>query len=141
MLWILVFLKKYKINYFITYLTGTFIYLTYLFVTRFEHAIILGVGMHYAQYLGINFILYKNKFKEYKNKYNLIIYSSIFITLYSIIMIYFRTYEHGLNNYKWSYLFIIPMIGHNLHFYVDAFIWKFSNPYIRENIGKVLFAK
>ena len=52
-------------------------------------------------------------------------------------MIYFRTYEHGLNNYKWSYLFIIPMIGHNLHFYVDAFIWKFSNPYIAAARGYV----
>ena len=38
-------------------------------------------------------------------------------------------------------IILIPLCGQIFHFYIDAFIWKFSDPIIRKNIGSRLFAK
>ena len=38
-------------------------------------------------------------------------------------------------------LILIPLTGQFFHYYVDAFIWKFSVKEIREQIGTRLFAK
>ena len=35
---------------------------------------------------------------------------------------------------------LIPLSGQFIHYYLDAFIWKFSDDHIRNNVGKRLFA-
>ena len=37
-------------------------------------------------------------------------------------------------------LILIPLTGQFFHYYIDAFIWRFSDPHIREVTGKRLFS-
>jgi len=118
----------------ITNLTGVLIYAPYLFVNNIYDAVIIGVGAHYCQYLAINYKVYFFRQKLDFGKKSLI----FFIFLYAIIM--------GLLGYKLhfsqtiNYLILIPLAGQFFHFYIDAFIWRFSDPHIREITGKRLFA-
>ena len=50
-----------------------------------------------------------------------------------------QTNEGFFDSGAFNYLFFLPFIMHNLHFYADMFMWRFSNPHIRENVGKYLF--
>ena len=36
---------------------------------------------------------------------------------------------------------LIPLSGQFLHYYIDTFIWKFSDSHIRDSIGSRLFSK
>ena len=102
-------------------------------------AAIIGVGAHWCQYLAINYKVYfsQNTFKNVL-KTN-VIYLLIFIVLYSIIMSV-TGYKMNFYSNDMSLLVMIPLSGQLLHYYLDAFIWKFSDNHIRENIGKKLFA-
>ena len=60
-----------------------------------------------------------------------------YLLIYSLIMVALTNMEFSKN----LYLFLIPIFFQTLHFYTDMFTWKFSNPYIRENVGKFLYRK
>ena len=112
---------------------------------------VMGIGMRYIQYITlINNFFRKRKTISYLGLFdkvaNNLIVISVFILIYIFIMgllLYFgrdhtaksdEFFASGLN-----FLYFIPFIMHNIHFYADMFIWKFSNPHIRKNIGSFLF--
>ena len=123
---------------FLTLITGVLIFYPVCFVSNPVHAIIMGVTMHYSQYLflTIKVINTRNKINidGKKNKMNkffsiIVIYSVIM----SILSIFGKFETELLKN-----LIFIPITGQMLHFYLDSQLWKFSEKHNRENILKFL---
>ena len=134
----------YKFNIsenFLTMVTGVLIFYPVCFVTNPVHAIIMGVTMHYSQYLFLtNKVLIKRKnqsenyisqnfFLKYKFLTIIIIYSFIM----SVLSIFGKNDSEILNS-----LIVIPITGQMLHFYLDSQLWKFSEEHNRDNILKYL---
>ncbi len=126
---------------FLTMVTGVLIFYPVCFVSNPVHAIIMGVTMHYSQYLFLtNKVLKKrtvknekfeadNFFLKYKFFFTIVIYSLIM----SVLSIFGKNDSVLLSN-----LIIIPITGQMLHFYLDSQLWKFSEDHNRENILKFL---
>jgi len=125
---------------FLTMVTGVLIFYPVCFVSNPVHAIIMGVTMHYTQYLYLtNKVLNKRETEgQYFRKINF--FKSKFvltIIIYSIIMSILSIF--GKNDSEFlSSLIIIPITGQMLHFYLDSQLWKFSERHNRENILKYL---
>ena len=134
----------YKFNIsenFLTMVTGVLIFYPVCFVTNPVHAIIMGVTMHYSQYLFLtNKVLIKRKnqsenhisqnfFLKYKFLTVIIIYSFIM----SVLSIFGKNDSEILSS-----LIVIPITGQMLHFYLDSQLWKFSEEHNRKNILKYL---
>ena len=125
---------------FLTMVTGILIFYPVCFVSNPVHAIIMGVTMHYSQYLYLTNKVINKREIESQNfvKSNLFKYKFILtILVYSIIMsvlsIFGKNDSETLSN-----LIIIPITGQMLHFYLDSQLWKFSESHNRENILKYL---
>ena len=107
------------------------------FVSNPVHAIIMGVTMHYTQYIYLTYnvcdlrnqdtnVLNKSYFsKKIFNYLVIIILYSLAMTLISL----FGKYEGSIL----KSLIIIPIIGQMLHFYLDSQLWKFSEKDNRDN--------
>lgn len=121
---------------FLTFVTGCLIFYPICFVSNPVHAIIMGVTMHYTQYLYLTYnvcsarkssvvekkyLFLNNKFSNY----------FVIILIYSAIMTFFSIF--GKNETQLQYLIIIPIIGQMLHFYLDSQLWKFSQKHNRNN--------
>ena len=136
----LYYLKKYKYseNFYI-FLTGCLIFYPMCFVSSPVHAIIMGVTMHYTQYLYLTHHVYKSRKNESSEPVNNIFFNKYFITIigYSVIMTFFSTLGKFDQNF-YKQLIIIPIIGQMLHFYLDSQLWKFSEKHNRENILKYI---
>ena len=134
------YLIKFKFSEnFLCYLTGCLIFFPICFVTNPVHAIIMGVTMHYTQYLYLTSYVYNkrnsvNLFSIGKKFFNNF---TIVVILYSIIMTILSSLGF-YNNEILTKLIIIPIIGQMLHFYLDSQIWKFSIKNNRENVLKYL---
>ncbi len=115
-------------------LTGVLIYSPYLFVNHMYDAMVIGVGAHWSQYLIINYKIYFHKEKLNSEKLTQI----IFIISYALIMS-FIVYKFHMNKEFIKILVLIPLSLHMFHFFIDAFIWRFSVKEIRDTIGKKLF--
>ena len=124
---------------FLIFLTGCLIFYPICFVQNPVHAIIMGVTMHYTQYLYFTYKVcdLRNRENENNNEKKQMLSSKIYnylgiIIVYSIIMTglsLFGKYETSiLKN-----LILIPIIGQMLHFYLDSQLWKFSDKYNRDN--------
>ncbi len=125
---------------FLTMVTGVLIFYPVCFVSNPVHAIIMGVTMHYSQYLYLtNKVLNKRESKiQYSNKINIFKNKFVLtIITYSIVMSVLSIF--GKNDSEFlSSLIIIPITGQMLHFYLDSQLWKFSESHNRENILKYL---
>ena len=125
---------------FLTMVTGVLIFYPVCFVSNPVHAIIMGVTMHYSQYLYLtNKVLNKRESKiQYSNKINIFKNKFVLtIIAYSIVMSVLSIF--GKNDSEFlSSLIIIPITGQMLHFYLDSQLWKFSESHNRENILKYL---
>jgi len=124
---------------FLTFITGSIIFYLVCFVTNPVHAMIIGVTMHYTQYLYLTHHVYKLRKRESTNLVNNIFFNKYFLTIivYSAIMTFFST----LGKFDQSFfkqLIIIPVIGQMLHFYLDSQLWKFSEKHNRDNILKYI---
>ncbi len=121
----------------LTMLTGILIFLPVCFVSKPIHVILMGVTMHYSQYLFItskvNFARSGKIIKSSKELFFRLLRSKflLFLLLYSIVMTIFSSLSNPNINYL-SSLIIIPLVGQMIHFYVDSFIWKFSENHNRE---------
>ena len=122
---------------FLVFLTGCLIFYPMCFVSNPVHAIIMGVTMHYTQYLYLTFNIYKlrkNDQVENVNKtfsdrfYNYF----VVIFLYAIVMAGLSIFGKADSVYL-KQLIIIPIIGQMLHFYLDSQLWKFSEKNNRDN--------
>lgn len=124
----------------LTFLTGLIVFYPICFVNSPVHGIILGVTMHYTQYLYLTMKIYfkrkeeKNKNLTHdKNKFFLIKKYLIIISIYGLIMSIFSV-SGKFDDYSLKQMIIIPIIGQMLHFYLDSFIWKFSVAHNRNEI-------
>tara|TARA_B110001450_G_C17655518_1_gene495061 strand:- start:698 stop:1648 length:951 start_codon:yes stop_codon:yes gene_type:complete len=132
------YLIKFKFSEnFLTFLTGCLIFYPMCFVGNPVHAIIMGVTMHYTQYIYLTYNVYnlrkknsnENNYSDYS--YKLINYFSV-IAVYAVIMTIFSLFGKADASYL-KQLIIIPIIGQMLHFYLDSQLWKFSEKYNRDN--------
>ena len=113
-----------------TMLTGTFIFYPICFVDNPAHAILMGVTMHYSQYLIISHKVHLKRNSPRKSINTKFILN---ILLYSTVMTFFTLISKN-NFYFFNELLIIPIIGQMLHFYLDSQIWKFSEKHNREHV-------
>tara|TARA_Y200000002_G_scaffold327420_1_gene290506 strand:- start:173 stop:1162 length:990 start_codon:yes stop_codon:yes gene_type:complete len=130
-------------------ITGILIYLPLLFFKNLAVATAVGVGMHWCQYIAImwSIELRKNRKKSKKNNFSSIFKKSIsskliFIFTYSIVMttcVLLGMPEVNEENVDYSLIYLLPLLFQFFHFYIDGFIWKFSDPHIRENVMSNLF--
>ena len=133
------------VNIFTT-LSGILIFLPVCFVDKPIHAILLGVTMHYSQYILLTFKVYisrKNKTYSLRNRISLNLFKNNFIAsilIYSSFMTIFSLFGQSTFNIL-NNLIIIPLIAQLLHFYLDGFIWKFRNKYNRIHTLKHLYEK
>ena len=127
-------------------ITGTIIFLPICFVTKPIHAIIMGVTIHYTQYLCLTHMICKkrnldNNFNDTKqNNILKFFYKKNFILiigLYALLMTGFSSGGSSSND-LFKNLIFIPITSQILHFYLDAFLWKFSEKHNRENTLKFL---
>ena len=128
-------------NY-LTFLTGCIIFYPACFVVNPVHIIIMGVTMHYTQYLYLTNYVYKSRV-EAQNQGDKFISKSIFyfiliILFYSLIMTFLSSFAKSSGNNFFQELIFIPILGQMLHFYLDSQIWKFSEKHNREHTLKYL---
>jgi len=119
-------------------MTGILMFFPIAFVSKPIHGIIMGVTMHYTQYIALTYkVVTKRKednfFKKFVN-YN---YVSVII-IYGLIMSVL-SFTNQLNNNILGHLIIIPILGQLLHFYLDGLLWKFDKSHNREATLKHLF--
>ncbi|CAE19701.1 hypothetical protein PMM1242 [Prochlorococcus marinus subsp. pastoris str. CCMP1986] len=139
-----------NINYFSSLITGIIIYLPILFFKDLSTATAVGVGMHWIQYISIIGLIYFRKtsvnYKNIKDLLNSFEFKSrlLFILIYALVMTIFAfigvTSANNSNN-SFNLFYLIPIIFQLYHFYIDGFIWKFSDPHIRNTIGAFLMQK
>jgi hypothetical protein len=124
---------------FLTFVTGIIIFSPTCFVTNPVHAIIMGVTMHYSQYLYLTKYVVTERNKDqninprnnfFKNYFFIIIIYSLIMTSFSLLG---KNPETNLSN-----LIIVPIIAQMLHFYLDSQLWKFSFVHNRENVLKYI---
>ena len=122
---------------FLIFVTGCLIFYPICFVENPVHAIIMGVTMHYTQYLYFTYNVCKMRRTNSQVSENVFFTNKIYnylgiIIIYSIIMsllsLFGKYDEIYLRN-----LIIIPIIGQMLHFYLDSQLWKFSEKHNRDN--------
>ncbi len=131
------------------FITGLIIYIPILFFNDLATATVVGVGMHWTQYLAITWSSYLRKNSQNKKKSSQIFnrgfsYRVIFIFGYSLIMTIFAFIgmPKTINNTtQYSIFYLIPLIFQLYHFYIDGYIWKFSDPHIRNNVLPYIFNK
>ena len=122
----------------LTLITGVLIFYPVCFVDNPVHAIIMGVTMHYSQYLYLTSKVMKNRNKDEKNlSQNNLNSVWIIIIIYASIMSILSILGKNESDFLKSLIFI-PITGQMLHFYLDSQLWKFSIDHNRENILKYL---
>jgi len=137
-IFLIIHLKFYGSNEIFPFITGMIIFYPICFVTNPIHAIIMGVTMHYSQYLILTYQIKsrRNIFNSKKIKY----YFFVFVFAYGITMTSFSSLGNNANSIV-QHLIIIPIIGQMIHFYLDSFLWKFSNENVRVSTLPFIFEK
>ena len=139
---LVLFIQSYKFGFSensLTLITGILIFYPICFVINPVHAIIMGVTMHYSQYLYLTSKVIKKRSEENISEKGYFMKFLIIIFAYSIIMSIFSVigkYDESLIYLK--NLLLIPITGQMLHFYLDSQLWKFSEPHNRKNILKYI---
>ena len=129
----LYYLIKFKFTQnFLILFTGVIIFYPICFVNNPVHAILMGVTMHFSQYLVLTYKIIKNRELEIdKNKKS---YYFIFVTIfYSILMTTFSL-SGAINSELIKNLIVIPITAQILHFYLDSKLWKFSESHNRSAV-------
>jgi hypothetical protein len=140
------YLRFKKIDNLFTLSTGLLIFFPIAFVNNPVHAIIMGVTMHYSQYLiltsavGLRRIQEKNVIKKGSLLKDYLVKFIGIIFIYSIIMTLF-SYFGKSDSYFLKELILIPIVFQLLHFYFDGLLWKFSLKENRNNTLKYLLIK
>jgi len=133
-IYIVYYLKYRNFKNLLTLVTGTLIFYPICFMDKPIHALIMGVTMHYSQYLILTSkIFYKRRIQDnlnkFMNKKNIIYFISILL-IYGLLMsslAFLPKLDISFKN-----IIIIPLVGQMLHFYLDSFLWRFSNKHHRD---------
>ena len=133
----IIFLIKFRdFGNLLTLITGCLIFLPICFMEKPIHALVMGVTMHYSQYLVLTLKIHKGRKKDHENKIegkSSFSYFSNFILIISIyglvmsILAFAPNYDATLKN-----LIVIPLIGQMIHFYLDTFLWRFQEQHHRD---------
>ena len=127
--------------------TGISIYLPLLFFDNLAIATVVGVGMHWCQYIVLMFAinLRKNKLNNIKlESKNFLKNRFLFVIFYSLVMTsltFLGMPKNSLGIGNYSFLYLIPLLFQLYHFYLDGFIWKFSDKHIRGSVSKYIFQR
>ncbi len=131
--------------------TGALIFLPYCFAAKAEHALLIGVGMHWLQYIALILYIYHRRSEDKsvsgnQNGFWETILSSpslivSFLVIYPLIVALLNMAGQSNGGWVQTMCSFIVLGSYNLHFYYDAFMWRFSDPHIRKNIGSYLFHK
>jgi hypothetical protein len=130
------YLIKFKFSEnFLTFVTGSIIFYPVCFVSNPVHAIIMGVTMHYTQYLFLTHYVYRARQIEINPSFKNFFFNRYVITIliYSLIMSIFSIFGK-FDSSILNKLILIPIIGQIIHFYLDSQLWKFSEKHNRDNI-------
>lgn len=135
---------KFSKNIFIL-ITGLLIFTPIAFVQNPVHAIIMGVTMHYSQYLVLTYIINNRRNMNYEEPLKNSLFRSkkkfiIIVLLYSIIMSVFSL-SNKYSFFNLNSLILIPIIFQFLHFYFDSLLWRFSVAENRENTLNFIYSK
>ena len=134
---LIIYYLKYQISdSFYTFVTGLIIFYPICFVSNPVHAIIMGVTMHYTQYLYLTHKVFKGRQKDQTIQTSKLTYLGV-IFIYAILMATLSLFGKSSNEI-FNLLIIIPIIGQMLHFYLDSQLWKFSKEHNRENTLKFI---
>ena len=119
-----------KSNNYYTFITGILIFFPICFVEKPIHSILMGVTMHYAQYIAMTYKVVKKRniisgFLKSKNFFYFIIFYGFLMGALSLTPKAQFLYIQNL--------VVIPIIFQMLHFYLDSQLWKFSEKHNREN--------
>ena len=126
----------------LTLITGSLIFLPICFMEKPIHALVMGVTMHYSQYLVLTLKVHEGRKKDHEDKIegkNSFSYFSNFILIISIyglvmsILAFAPNYDATLKN-----LIVIPLVGQMIHFYLDSFLWRFQEQHHRDATYKYL---
>ena len=140
----LIYIIKFKFTEnFLTFVTGCVIFSPVCFVNNPVHAILMGVTMHYSQYLVLTYRVFNKREEEmYENNrptfFGIKNYRYFFIVIFyglimAILSLFGKFDESFIKN-----LIIIPIIGQLLHFYLDSQLWKFSESHNRKYVLKYI---
>ena len=121
---------------FYTFVTGILIFYPICFVANPVHAIIMGVTMHYTQYLYLTHKVFKGRHQDKIIQTSNLTYVVV-ISSYAFVMAILSLFGKSSNEIL-NFLIIIPIIGQMLHFYLDSQLWKFSKSHNRENTLKFI---
>ncbi len=138
---IIIFFYIYRFNIsqnFFILLSGIIIFYPICFVNNPIHAIIMGVTMHYIQYLALTSKITFRRKQSNGNEFFSLKKFMLFIIIYSILMSVLSLTNRS-NTDIIKYLLIIPITGQTLHFYFDSLLWKFSEKHNRNNVLKYVF--
>ena len=128
---LIIYFVKYPVkDSFYTFLTGLIIFYPICFVANPVHAIIMGVTMHYTQYLYLTHKVFKGRHQDQIIQTSKSNYIGVIFT-YAIIMSVLSLLGKSSNEIV-NFLIIIPIIGQMLHFYLDSQLWKFSKLHNRK---------
>jgi hypothetical protein len=121
-----------------TLITGCLIFYPICFVSNPIHGIIMGVTMHYTQYLALTYKITTKRLEDFSKKiflnYKFISTIILYGTVMSILSLSGKNQSETIKA-----LIVIPIIGQMLHFYYDSLLWKFSDPHNRENVLRHIF--
>ena len=99
----------------------------------------MGVTMHYTQYLALTYKISHKRNLEVvdkdKTKFNFFgikNYSFLLIILVYGLFMSLLSAGSSSTNELFKSLLVIPITGQILHFYLDAYLWKFSIKHNRE---------
>jgi len=122
----------------LSFITGIIIFYPICFVANPVHAILMGVTMHYSQYLIMTYKVVKKR--ENLESFNFNLKFIFFIICYGIIMT-FLSLLGKFSDVDLKSLLVIPITFQMLHFYLDSRLWKFSFQHNREYVLKYLKEK
>ncbi len=144
---LLMFLKeRIVLDCIFTYLTGILIFYPVFLTDNLIEVFAMGVGMHYIQYIGLTWSIFQRKSQRNVSPDKNLNYFAklrnivIILFIYSILMILCSNLNLNYNDEKIG-IYLIPVFFQLIHFYIDMFIWRFSDNHTRENLIPFLFSK
>lgn len=125
--------------------TGVLIFSPILFCKNIIDVFAMGVGMHYLQYIAITWSIFKRKSdnKLANNEKNFFKYANLkiiifYLLVYGSLMVFFSNLNIEYKNEQIG-VYLIPIFFQLMHFYIDMFIWRFSNQHTKENLNPYVF--
>ena len=127
----------------IVFFYSVFLFAPYVVCARFDDAVAMGVGMHYLQYLGLVWMINRNKYggastdASWTGELLRATGSSwqarvLVLGGYGLLMLVLRQGGLDLSRAETgSWLYVFPVALNTIHFHVDRYLWRFSDPYIR----------